>query len=235
MADRRHFCVFDFETGSKDPATTQILQIGAVIINKNNLQIVDEFQSLAKPKDMDALEEEALKVNHLTKEQLEDAPDIDVVFQTWANWIQNWNVNKDKNSFGAPIPCGWGSDKFDVPIMQRYCQEYGFWDDKWGAMTLLNPAFSLDAMKHFWFWTLNNTDVKNCKLGTAVVYMGLATPDEVEKLAHDAMQDVLWTAEITKKFLGVSRWANEMNPNTKKRRLPMKDCFKKDQDNGKKS
>lgn len=228
MANYKHFCVFDFETGSKFPATTQILQIGAAILHKNNLEIVDTFQSLCKPKDMDAVEDEALKINHITREQLEDAPDIDIVFRTWANWIKNWNTNKDKNSFGAPVPCGWGSDRFDVPILERYCKAYGFWDDKWDNMTLMNPVFRFDAMNHFWYWTLNNQEVKNAKLGTAVEYMGLATKEEIDELAHDAMQDVKWTAAITQKFLRVSRWANEMNPDTKRRRLPMKDCFKRD-------
>jgi DNA polymerase III epsilon subunit-like protein len=139
MADYRNFCVFDFETGSTDTETTQIIQIGASIIHRNSLEIVDSFRSLVKPKDFDALEDGALAVNHITKEQLEDAPDVDVIFPTWANWIKEWNTNKDKNGWGAPIPCGWGSDRFDVPIMSRYCKMYGYWDEKYDNMNLLDP------------------------------------------------------------------------------------------------
>ena len=225
MADYRHFCVFDFETGSVDPSSTQILQIGASIIHKNNLEIVDSFTSLAKPKHMDLVEDGALAVNHITREQLEDAPDIDVVFKMWADWILQWNTNRNNNSFGAPIACGWGSDGFDIPIFKRYCEEYGYWDKKYKSPSLLNCFFTFDVMKQFWYWTIPNKDVKNCKLGTAVQYMGLATEQEVEELAHDAMQDVIWTAKIAQKFLRVSRWGNEFNDKTQRKRLPMENCF----------
>ena len=224
--DYRHLCVFDLETSSLSQETTQIIQIGSCIINRNNLSIVDEFQTLVKPKDMDAIEDEALKVNGLTKEQLEDAPDVDVIFPVWANWINEWNTSK--NSWGAPIPAGWGSDRFDVPILERYCRTYDYWDDKWNNMTLMNPIFTFDVMKHFWFWTRSNTDVKNCKLATAVAYMGGATDEEIEANAHDALWDVRMTAKIAQKFLRVSRWANEYNKGTGDRRMPMKNCFKKE-------
>lgn len=222
--DNRHLCVFDLETGSLNVSTTQIIQIGSCIIDRNNLEIVDEFESLVKPKNMDELEDKALKINGLTKEELEDAPCVDTVFPVWANWINQWNTTN--NGWGAPIPAGWGSDRFDLPILERYCRHYDYWDNKWDNMTLMNPIFSFDIMKQFWFWTRNNNDVKNCKLKTAVAYMGAATDEEIEEGAHDALWDVRMTAMIGQKFLRVSRWANEYNKDSGKRRMPMKGCFK---------
>ena len=86
--DNRHFCCFDFETGSTDVTNTEILQIGAVVIDRNSFKIRDEFETLMKPEDFDALEDGALKVNGLTKEELAEAPEASVMFPTFAAWIE---------------------------------------------------------------------------------------------------------------------------------------------------
>ncbi len=59
--DNRSICVFDYETGGKDKNTCEITQIGACIIDRWSLEVIDTFNSLAKPLDFDALEEEALR------------------------------------------------------------------------------------------------------------------------------------------------------------------------------
>jgi DNA polymerase III epsilon subunit-like protein len=217
-------CCFDFETGGKDTSKCEIIQIGACIIDRNSLAIKDKFQTLMKPEDFDALEDEALRVNGITKEQLKDAPEASVMFPTWAAWIQKFNINKQKSSFGAPIPVTWGGDRFDLPIMDRYCQKYGYWDNKWGNGTLLNPVFTFDVMKHIWFWTRCNADVKNVKLTGILEYMGV-NPEEIERGAHDAMWDVEWTAKIAVRLLKVGIHLTGLNDDGK-RRLEMKDCFK---------
>lgn len=223
--DNRNICCFDFETGSKDKTTCEILQIGSAIIDRNNLTIIDKFQSLMKPENFDALEDEALKINGLTKEQLQDAPDITIVFPMWAEWIQRHNIYKNKSSFGAPIPCGWGIDGFDIPILNRYCHKFKYWDNKWNNNTLMNPVFSFDVMKHIWFWTRNNPDVKNIKLPTVLEYMGLSAT-EIEQGAHDASWDVEQTAKIAIKLLKLELYLTEINVNTGRKRLELKDCLK---------
>lgn len=221
--DNRHFCCFDFETGGKDSSKCEIVQIGAQIIHRNSLKIVDEFETLMKPEDFDALEDEALKVNGLTKEQLADAPEASVMFPTWAAWIQKHNINRNKSSFGAPIPVTWGGDRFDLPIMDRYCMKYGYWDKKWNNGTLLNPVFTFDVMKHIWFWTGNTKEVKNNKLVTILAWMGVPEK-EILAGAHDALWDVGWTAEIAVKLLGVRNYLTAQN-DAGKRRLEMEGCF----------
>ena len=221
--DNRHFCCFDFETGGIDTSKCEILQIGACIINRNNQKIVDRFEKLMKHEDFDYVEDGALKVNGLTREQLADAPEASVMFPTWAAWIQKHNINRQKNSFGAPIPVTWGGDKFDLPIMDRYCKKYGFWDDKWNNGTLLNPVFTFDVMKHIWFWNRVNPDVKNVKLVTVLEWMGVSESEILEG-AHDAMWDVEWTAEIAVKLMGVGNYLTARNDEGK-RRLEMAGCF----------
>lgn len=223
--DYRHMCVFDFETGGKDPSKCEIIQIGAQILDRNSFKVKDEFQTLMKPEDFDALEDEALRVNGLTREQLADAPEASVMFPTFATWIQKHNIRKDKGSFGAPIPVYWGGDRFDMTIMDRYCEKFGYWDKKWANQSLLNPIFTFDVMKHMWFWTRTNPELKNLKLVTVLEWMGVPK-EEIEKGAHDALWDVKWTANIAIRLLKVGVHLTNMNEDGH-RRLDMKGCFAK--------
>jgi len=225
MINNRHFCVFDFETGGKDPQTCEILQIGSTIVNKNNLTTVDEFASLVQPRNFDALEDKALEVNGLTREQLREAPLPEVIFPAWAKWIQQHNTKADKSSWGAPIPTGWGIDNFDIPIFNRYCKEFGHWDEKWNSRTLMNPVFTFDVMKSIWLIGNNLPGLKNVKLVTVLEYMGMST-EEIEKGAHDASWDTKWTANVAIRYLKFMKHITSYNSASGKRRLELKDCLK---------
>jgi DNA polymerase III epsilon subunit-like protein len=228
MIDKRNFCVFDFETSGRNTDTCEILSVGSVIIKNNTFEIIDEFVSLVQPSSKEHLETDeakgALDVNHLDPDELMEAPTAEVVFKTWADWIKRHNINKDKNSFGAPIATGWGSDKFDVPILERYCHKYGYWDAKWSNMTLMNPVFTFDVMKQFWLITRTNSEAKNCKLGAAAIYMGISE-EEVRENAHNALWDVKMTAKIGVRFLKLMRYLSDYNPSTGNRRVNLANCF----------
>ena len=86
-----HLCVFDYETSSAKKNTTQILQIGAAILEPRSLKIVDEINLVAKYEDWDTVEAKALEVNHLTKEQLDEAPIIDVVWKEFTLFLKRYN------------------------------------------------------------------------------------------------------------------------------------------------
>jgi len=225
MSDNRHILVFDFETGGRDTSKCEIIQIGAVVINRNSLKIKDEFETMMKPDNFDALEDEALKVNHITREQLADAPDAKTMFPVFAEWIKKHNIRKDKGSFGAPIPSGWGIDGFDLPLFTRYCKQYGYWDKKWNNQSLLNPIFTFDVMKHVWFWFRANGDAAdNIKLPTVLEYMGV-DQNEIASGAHNALWDVKWTAKVAVKLLQVGSFLTEPRPDVGTRRLEMRGCF----------
>ena len=103
-----NICVFDFETSSADKNTCQILQIGAAIIDRWNLSVIDTFNCLAKPEDMETVEDEALQINRLKREDLEKAPDIKIVWGQFVNWVNKYNKSKGPiNAFRAPIPAGY--------------------------------------------------------------------------------------------------------------------------------
>lgn len=189
---------FDFETGSADPKTTQIIQIAAVGINTRRLTITDSFESLICPEDMDAIEDGALAVNKKTREELATAPHPEVVWKQFANFVNKFNYKK--TPYTAPIPCGYNIRGFDMPIVERYCQMYGPIDAKKGCQGLFNSFLMWDVMDDIYRWTENTKDIPNMKLDTVREYMGISTAN-----SHDALVDVKHTAAIAIRYMGLYR------------------------------
>jgi DNA polymerase III epsilon subunit-like protein len=222
--DRRHICVFDFETGGLNLEKCEILQIGALILHRTSLKVMDAYKSLMKPLDFDGLDEKALKVNGLTKEQLQEAPEAKVVFPEFCEWIKKFNTSRDNSFFGAPTPCGYNISGFDLPIFDRYCKEYGYWDDRQQRQTVFWPMNRLDVFDHVWMYCRRNADLKKMKLTSILEYCGVSK-EEIENGAHDAMWDVEWTAKLAVKFLKLAERLTAVNDVTGKRILEIKDAF----------
>jgi DNA polymerase III epsilon subunit-like protein len=192
------------------------------------MTIQDSFSSLVRPENFDTVEEEALRVNGLSIEKLREAPCIEVVFKSWADWIEKYNINKNKNSFGAPTAVHFNGDNYDMPILNRYCERFGekYWDKTWSSQKLFNPIYSIDVSKHMWFWMRENEEMKNLKLTTILEYMGVSK-EEIEKDSHGALWDATKTAEIAIRLIKLSKYLTGINTTTGKRKLNFKDTLKK--------
>jgi DNA polymerase III epsilon subunit-like protein len=219
-----NICVFDFETSGINKNTCEVLQIGAAIVDRWNLEVVDTFNSLAKPEDMDAIEEEALQINRIKREDLEVAPDIKIVWGQFVNWVNKYNKSKGPlNTFRAAIPAGYNIIGYDMPIVQRYCKKFGPWDEKRQEQKLFNQLHKIDLMDHMFFWTENNDTIKSLKLTSVCEWMGFAKED-IEN-AHDALQDVLNTSKIVVRLLRMQRALTAVSDSTGEPRLQMKNAF----------
>ena len=205
----RDIIVFDFETGSRDPHKTQPTQIAAVAIHARKLElqpggvfnseirpIIDDEKAIAKG--FDPLEEEALDKTRKNRKDLAKAPLPKTVWQKFGQFCDKYNFKK--TSYYAPIAAGYNINSFDMPIVQRMCEEYGPMDTKKGKQKLFNPIFTIDLMQHIYCWFENNQDVKGYSMDYLRDYFGIQTDN-----AHDALQDVKDTANILIKFLKLQR------------------------------
>lgn len=220
--NNNNFCVFDFETTASSPHIAQITQVAAVILNNKSLKIVDTFEAKMKPEDMSSIEDGALQVTGLTREQIADFPETSVIFPAFASWLLKHGKN---NVYKAPIPMGYNILGYDMIILNRYCQKYKVgWDDKRQSQKLLSQVYSFDLLHHMWFWMESNQDIEKLKLTTILEYMGA----EAEKIAgaHDALQDVKNTAEIIIRLFNMQRHMTALRDDNT-RRLEMKGCMKK--------
>lgn len=198
----------DFETGSKNPNTTQPLQLAAVCIHSRKLEIIrdSEFQSYIKPLDdeaaklagVDPVEEEALKVNKITKEQLLNAPQLDVVWKQFVDYVNSFNYKK--NTWAAPILAGFNNNGFDDKIIHRLCEKYGPFQKDRNQQALFHPIHNIDLMKLMWAWTENNNDIKSLSMDAIREWLGMPKDG-----AHNAIIDVKDGAKLLISMLKLTR------------------------------
>tara|TARA_Y100000004_G_C8922124_1_gene415921 strand:- start:800 stop:1489 length:690 start_codon:yes stop_codon:yes gene_type:complete len=209
MANFRDIIVFDFETGGANPQTCQPTQIAAVAIHARKLilqpggtfnseirPIIDDEKAIAAG--VAPLEEKALEITRKNRDDLAKAPPPKVVWKKFAEFCDQFNFKK--TSFTAPIPAGYNIIGYDLPIVQRMCDQYGPTDNKSGKQKIFNQIFKIDLMDHIYCWFENNQDVKGYNMDYMRDYFGLSKDNN-----HDALQDVKDTANLLIKFLRLQR------------------------------
>lgn len=195
----RNIVVFDFETGSVDINTLEILQIACLAIDPISLKIIpgSEFNSLIKPVGgcslrVGCLEQGALNVNKITLEQLESAPKRSIVMKKFVE-----HVEKFGKGFKKPYASGKNIRTFDLPILNRILKEEGL-GDKSGNIFDARVQIEIedDLLRFFGV----SDELPNLKMDTIRHYFGMDT-----STAHDAKTDVLQTAWLVVKFLKLYR------------------------------
>ena len=81
------FTALDLETTGLDPTQNEIIEIAAIRFNKKG--ILGTFNHIIKPIKPIFAENEALKVNGITLEMLENGFDLDEILPTFENFIAN--------------------------------------------------------------------------------------------------------------------------------------------------
>jgi len=76
MSDPR-ICIIDFETGGKYPALNAIASVGVVRLNEN-LEEVDRWYTIIKDYPDKVINDEALKVNGITREEIANGMPVDL-------------------------------------------------------------------------------------------------------------------------------------------------------------
>lgn len=199
----------DFETGSKNPNKTQPIQLAAVCIHARKLEIIkgSEFQSYIKPvsdeiakaNNLDPIQDEALKVNKISREILETAPQLDVVWKQFVNYVDSFNYKK--NLWSAPILAGFNNNGFDDIIIRRLCQKYGPYQEEREQQGLFHPLHNIDLMKWMWKWTENTNEIKSLSMDSIRDWLGMSKDG-----AHNAIVDVKDGAKLLINILKMTRY-----------------------------
>ncbi len=195
----KDFIVFDMETTGLRIGYHEAIQIAAVVIDPRTLELRQgaTFNSLMRPLHPERADAQALKINKRTLPELAAAPHPKLVWKEFTDFVSQYNPRKSK--FTAPIPVGYNIAKFDLPIADLLCQQYGPWDEKKNQPTLFSYHM-LDVIQLIFTWAENNIDMNSLKLDTLCNYFGMPTDN-----AHDALHDVLVTAKILIKYLKFNR------------------------------
>jgi len=215
-----NICVFDFETDGSDPSICSPVQLSAVIVDTQRLEIIkdSEFNVYLKPErienekdctiniysDSDILDWHG-KIRNISKEQVFESwqkyPDQKLGWKLFTSYLENYhtNIKKKKSQFSAPIACGYNIIRFDMKIVNRLSEKYGNLN-KENNTNIFHPRDQIDLMAVTWLWFESLPEIKSLALDNLRDYLGIDKTN-----AHDAIKDVKDCANMLIRFLRLHR------------------------------
>ncbi len=216
MPNLQKICVFDMETDGANPELCSPVQIAAIMVDPNRLEIIrdSEFNISLKPSaleenseynysDSDVLDFHA-KVQGKAKDDILDSwrnfQKQDVGWKTFVSYLEMYHTRSERKScFTAPIAAGFNINRFDLKIIERLSAKYKNLN-KEGKTSLFYPRDVLDVMNLMFYWFEGNNELKNYTLDHIREYFGIDKTG-----AHDALKDVKDTANLLIRFLRLHR------------------------------
>lgn len=186
-------CFADVETTGVDHKRNGIIQLAGSICNlddDNKLIELSSFNYKLKPMPNDIIEDRALQVNGITREQLMKFTDSRVVYSYFTGILSEHcdKYDKEDKLFFA----GYNS-RFDYDFMRSWFEKCG--DNYFGSFFFFPP---LDVMNIAIFHLMQERHIlSNFKLETVANHLGIRTNGNL----HDAMVDIEITKKIFVKYL----------------------------------
>ena len=204
----------DWETGGKNKYSCQPIQLACVMIDLQRLEVIEDslFESTLRPifdeetckqNGVDPIEDEALKKNGFTREELKDAPDPKLVWQNYCDYLKNYNLKgKGGGKWDAPAVGGFNNSNFDNVIDVRMCEKHGPKLDEWGGWAIYHPFLNFDAMQSVqnMFHAKKINPFNSLSMDAMREYFGYKTEN-----AHKADVDVLQGADMLIRFLKLNK------------------------------
>lgn len=203
MIKKRPIIVIDLETGGLDTETCEVVQLAAKAYDWRTLRPLPdgEFNSYAKPLDLNNLSPQAMAINKIPLETLEKAPDLKSVFTQYVKFIQKYNPKGD--DFMAPAVGGKNIKSFDLPIINRLLNKYA------KGELLFNRKYVFDLEDELMWWFENSEILPNHGMDSVRKAFGLSTEG-----AHDALVDVRQEGDLIMRFLKLQRSLLNMKTTT---------------------
>lgn len=199
-------CIFDLETGGLDWATSPVLEVAGKAYDARTLEPIagkrGEFSSLMRPEKTDKIEQKALDVNHITREEIEKAPEEKVIWPMFCEWVKSFNPKG--SNYTAPIAGGKNIRGFDMLFVDRLCRQYKYCD-KNGKQNIFSNRTMIDLEDFLFYWFAHKPgEMKDFKMDTCREYFGLSSVN-----AHRAACDVAQTGELIIRFMKLHRHLSE--------------------------
>lgn len=226
--NNKYILCFDFETDSPNVDTCNAVELAAVPIHPETLEILssEAFSITIRPPNID--KEERLEKNETTGEL------VVVQEEYWTNDRKKtlqWHAEQRKVP-EETIAHNWRhgvDEKIAWQTFIQYCKKYnsvkkrGDWYPqpipmgyninnfdiplvkrlctKYGTENPFSEIFSLDIMQNLWWWFSDLDEPERYRLDDVRAFLGLAAHSQ----AHEALSDVIDEAKIGVKFLKFHR------------------------------
>lgn len=178
--------IFDLEGscknfGNNDVQETNIIEIGAVKLDRKTFEIKSEFSTLIKPKHFPVLPE-ITGITHITDQMLEDEKHFDEAILPFLDWYGERNKS---------TLAGWGL-YYDLPLLRKECTEFGLDYNQY----FVGGGFDIRALGVYWL-AKNNISTSGISLERVLEKMNI----EHEFTFHRALDDAKATALILQQIL----------------------------------
>lgn len=203
------------ETDGSDPRVCSPVQLAAVIIDPISLEIIkgSEFNINFKPETLETDENYVYTTDILDFHSKVKGCSKDDVLNSWKTYpkqSQAWDMfvnyldkyhsrSSKKSQFSAPVAAGYNINRFDLVIVDRLSNKYKN-TNKEGKTDLFYPRDVMDVINLVFYWFENNDEIKSLSLDNLREYFGIDKTG-----AHDALKDVIDTANIMIRFLKLHR------------------------------
>lgn len=179
----------DVETGGLSPRKHGLLQVAFLV--EIDGKIVDKFESYIKPPKEMFIDDEALKINGITKCQIRDFPEEHHVFRHLLKFLGKHVDKYDKTD--KFIPCGYNC-RFDTEFLQALWERNS--DKFYASFINYYDVDTFAIVKVLWSMGIIKKE-PNLKLGT-VYEQVMGKPFDN---AHDAIADIKATRKLHNKIV----------------------------------
>lgn len=203
MDFKHNLLLLDLETTGLDASKHEIIQLGALLLDKKTLKEKEVFSSYIKPTGWHRRDKESMKINGIKWEQVKNAPGLKKVLMEF------------HQAFKLPLTPSYGFDKLTTGIKrgkmpQVMLSYYGGPLD----MDFLRAAYHRCGLKWkfdyhflnlwgvFYFFLAAKNQLKNKKKFTGFSLEDLMRRFNIKsKNRHDALEDCRVEAEIFRKMI----------------------------------
>lgn len=214
MGKKRNIMVIDFETIGSDPQICDPIQLSALVINSNKLEIIpdSEFDINIKPNNIDKenyleLNEEGVNFhaklyNKSPQEMIEiwkNGVDEKSAIHSFVSYIKKWNP-KNNSSWNSTLWAG-ANPQYDIDIFKRYCSKYN--------IPTKNLFWWRDTINlQFWAWSWlqwREDEPDNYQMDTLREWFSI----ESQGQAHNSLVDVKEEAGLIIRFLRLFKYYSQ--------------------------
>ncbi|MEZ4180507.1 MAG: 3'-5' exonuclease [Candidatus Doudnabacteria bacterium] len=178
MKFKHNFLLVDIEATGLDLNHHEIIQLAAIELDKNTLAEVKRFNTFVKPTNWDNRDPEAMEVNQITWEQLQDSPDLKTAL---TNFSQEFSQEVTPTNYGGNL---------DFNLLKVSYERLGLdYPFDYHVFNLWPLCYTYMASQNL---LTNEAKFTGFSLDDTIAHFGINSPQN----RHDALTDCELEAEV---------------------------------------
>ncbi len=180
------FLCIDLEMSGTIPGTHDIIQIAAVLLNKD-FEVISEFDSLVHPENEADFDFESKRIHGISRFELNEAPSFEEMIDQLEDWLEEAGGYSSRRAMAQLKICGQGINN-DICFLKTAYQSINM------AWPFAHQFIDLQDIALFYNRILKANDMKTSK-GVSLNATAKLLNKKRSRKKHDALEDALLTAQ----------------------------------------